>query len=150
MIKCAAIFLGLLLLASGCATNHANYQVNVGNGNPQLPVQNVQLMLDGKMQNTFKVIAPNKMAAGKPKKGTLPASLTVSWQDPEGESHEKTVRIDATTRPDFTGQLVLQISENNNLSLTEVPSNGTELSTMPWNMPESWEGAVSIPGMDEI
>lgn len=121
----------------------------MGNGNPALSVQDVKLFLDGKAQHEFSVIAPNKMAAGKPQRGPLPGTLTVVWKDVKGEPHTETVKLDATTvRPDFKGQLVLEITENNAVTLTEVPSSGKELSVMPWAMPEAWEGSVSIPGMN--
>ncbi|MGA0369138.1 MAG: hypothetical protein ACO3N7_06775 [Kiritimatiellia bacterium] len=148
MMKLTGLILLSAFLFGGCATRRANFQVNVGNGSPQLPIQNVELELDGKVQGEFKVIAPNKMAAAKPMKGDLPETLTVRWKDPEGNAFEQTLQIDATTRPDFTGQLVLEVSEQNVLTLTEVPSNGTELSTLPWAMPEAWEGSVMIPGME--
>jgi hypothetical protein len=136
------------LLMISCATNRANYQVNVGNGNSRLPVQNVELKLDDKTRGEFEIIAPNKVAAAKPRKGDLPESLTVSWQDASGETFSESVEIDRMTRPDFKGQFVLEITKENTLTLTEIPSSGTELSTLPWAMPESWEGSVSIPGMD--
>lgn len=145
-----AFLLLCLLWVSACTSNKANYQVNVGNGNPRLPVQNVELKLNGQTERNFEIIAPNKVAAAKPIKGTLPNTLTVTWQDASGEKFVKTVNIDATTRPDFKGQLVLEITEENTLTITEVPSSGSELSTMPWAMPEAWEGSVSIPGMSDI
>lgn len=144
------LFLPLLLTLSGCMSTAANYQVNVGNGNPALPVQQVKVFVDGKEQSEFPVIAPNKMAAGKPRKGSLPETMTVVWRDAEGNPFQETVRL-ATheTRPDFKGQLVLEITEKNQLTLTEVASSGKELSVMPWAMPEAWEGSVSIPGMND-
>lgn len=137
-----------LLLLSACTTGRAKYQVNVGNGNPQFPVQDVKLSLDGKVQNEFKLIAPSKIAASKSHKGDLPNTLTVAWKDVQGESHQETIRIDVTTRPDFTGMLVLDITESNKLTLTEVPSTAKDFSEIPWNTPESWEGSVSLPGME--
>jgi hypothetical protein len=145
LLLCVTMF-----LLTSCATNRANYQVNVGNGNSSLPVQNVELKLNDKTQGEFAVIAPNKVAAAKPRKGVLPESLTVSWQDASGEKFVETVKLDSTTRPDFKGQLVLEITKENTLTITEVPSSGAELSTMPWAMPENWEGSISIPGMDDI
>jgi hypothetical protein len=144
-------FVSLLLLLSGCMSNAAKFQVNVGNGNPSLPVQHVKVFVDGKEQSEFLVIAPNKMAAGKPQKGNLPETMTVVWKDAEGKDFQETVRLEVNmTRPDFTGQLVLEITEKNTVTLTEVPSSGKELSVMPWAMPEAWEGSVSIPGMNDI
>ncbi|MDF3127902.1 hypothetical protein P0Y35_01705 [Kiritimatiellaeota bacterium B1221] len=143
------LFLSLCAcLLAACTTGRAKYQVNVGNGNPQLPVQDVQLRLDGKVQNEFTVIAPNKIAASKSRKGDLPETLTVAWKDVEGKPYEETIRIDVTTRPDFTGMLVLNITEANKLTLTEVPSTAKDYSEMPWNMQEDWEGSVSLPGME--
>ncbi len=147
MIRFFLLSLSLFLL-SACSTGRAKYQVNVGNGNPQLPVQDVQLLMDGKVQKEFKVIAPSKVAATKSHKGDLPETLTVAWKDAGGEAFQETIRIDVTTRPDFTGMLVLDITESNKLTLTEVPSTAKDFSEIPWNVPESWEGSVSIPGME--
>ncbi|WFB34601.1 hypothetical protein P3T73_10550 [Kiritimatiellota bacterium B12222] len=145
---CYCLFLALIL--SGCATG-AKYQVNVGNDNPEWPVQNVQVLLDDKTEYEFARIAPSKVAAAKPKKGEIPKEVTVTWQDVNGEKFEAVMVIDTTMiRPDFKGQLVLAITVENTVTITEVPSEGKELSTMPWAMPESWEGSVSIPGMDDI
>lgn len=138
-----------LLMSTGCVTGGSRYQVNVGNGNPALPIQNVRLKADGNALPDFPVIAPSKVAAGRPLKGELPEQITVSWRDPSGKNFKETLAVRSQVRPDFRGQLVFDISADNKLTLTEVASEGSELSTMPWAMPESWEGSIQVPGMNE-
>ncbi|MDA3874049.1 MAG: hypothetical protein PF795_08815 [Kiritimatiellae bacterium] len=136
-------------LMTGCVSGGSRYQVNVGNGNPTLPIQDVHVKADGEALPDFPVIAPSKVAAGRPLKGDLPDQITVSWKDPNGRHFEKTLPVKSEVRPDFRGQLVFEITADNKLTMTEVASEGSELSTMPWAMPESWEGSIQVPGMNE-
>jgi hypothetical protein len=68
--------------------------------------------------------------------------------DAEGVRHEARIPVAKEVRPGFKGQLVVEITEENTLTLTQVESSGTELSTLPWAMPEAWEGSVQLPGME--
>lgn len=143
------LFLIILVLVSGCISGGSRYQVNVGNQNSTLPIQNVRVVADGDALPEFPVIAPSKVAAGRPLKGDLPMQITVSWRDPTGTSFQETLPVKSKVRSDFRGQLVFEITEDNKLTMTEVASEGSELSTMPWAMPESWEGSIQVPGMNE-
>lgn len=138
-------FLTLCLLLTGCGS--ARYQINVGNGNPRLPVQNVTVEADNREVGDFSVIAPAKVAAAKPRGGDLPEEIRVRWVDTEGEVHTATIPVGQAIRPDFKGQLVVEITEENSLTLTQVESSGEELSALPWALPEAWEGSVQMPGM---
>lgn len=138
-----------LLWLGGCASNRSHYQINVGNGRPGAAVRDVRVQADGKDLPEFKVIAANKLAATKPRKGALPEAVSVSWVDPEGNRVTESVPLAEEVRPGFTGQLVLEITPENTLTLTAVESGGQELSTMPWAMPEAWEGSVNMPGFEE-
>lgn len=139
----------ILLMVTGCVSGGSRYQVNVGNGNPALPVQNVRVTADGDALPEFSVIAPSKVAAGRPLKGDLPEQITVSWTDPDRERFQETLPVRSTVRAEFRGQLIFEITPENKLTMTEVASDGSELSTMPWAMPESWEGSIQVPGMNE-
>jgi|GEM_PF-1088976 len=138
-----------LLLLAACATGKSHYQINVGNGHPATPVRDVRVAADGKELPEFERIAPSKVAASKPRKGSLPDEITVSWTSADGTVHSDVVQVDDRVRSGFTGQLILEITPEETVTLTPVDSGDKELSTMPWAMPESWEGAVSIPGMEE-
>ncbi|MEX2608270.1 MAG: hypothetical protein WD708_13090 [Kiritimatiellia bacterium] len=143
------VFLILSIVISGCVTGGARYQVNVGNENPGSPVRDVQVEADGERLPDFPVIAPSKVAAGRPRKGDLPDQITISWRDPGGKRYRETLPVKSEVQPDFKGQLVFEITVDNKLTLTEVAFEGSELSTMPWAMPESWEGSIQVPGMNE-
>lgn len=136
----------IALVLTGCGS--ARYQVNIGNGNPRYSVQEVEVSADDKRLNTFPVIAPSKVAAAKPRGGDLPEALVLNWVDAEGNPHTDQVPIAGTVREDFRGQLVVEITEENTLTLTQVESAGKELSTLPWALPEAWEGSVILPGME--
>jgi hypothetical protein len=139
------LFLTLCLLLLGCGS--ARYQINVGNGNPRLPIQQVMVEADDREVGEFSVIAPSKVAAAKPRGGDLPEKISVRWVDTKGEVHTATIPVGEAIRPDFKGQLVVEITEENSLTLTQVESSGEELSALPWALPEAWEGSVQMPGM---
>lgn len=139
------VLVGTLFLT---ACGGARYQVNVGNGHPRFPVQEVEVTADEKKFTSFPVIAPSKVAAAKPRRGNLPETLEVSWVDVEGNSHQATVPVSQQVRQGFKGQLVVEITQENAVTLTQVESSGDELSTLPWAMPEAWEGSVTLPGME--
>ena len=141
----AAYLLSAILLLSGCGG--ARYQVNVGNGSPRLPVQSVEVSADSRGIGEFSVIAPSKVAAAKPRGGDLPKEIGGSWVDAGGNPHQGTLKVGDEVRPDFKGQLVVEITDENTLTLTQVESSGEELSTLPWALPEAWEGSIQMPGM---
>lgn len=144
----ALLSAGVLLaciLFMGCGP--ARYQVNVGNGSPRLPVQQVEVSADNRDIGSFAVIAPSKVAAAKPRGGDLPEEITVSWVDAAGQPHERVLKVRQEVDTDFKGQLVVEITDQNALTLTRVESSGEELSTLPWALPEAWEGSIQMPGM---
>lgn len=145
------LYVVLLALAlAGCAGTGQRYQVNVGNGRPDLPpIQRVELDLDGKTRQSFARIAPQKIAATKPRSGEIPQTVTVRWTDPKGEHHEETLAVGREVEPDFRGQLLLNILSDNSVTLTPLPPTGEEISTLPWNTPEAWEGSISVPGFNQ-
>jgi len=138
-----------LLLFAGCASSGARYQVNVGNGNPSQALRDVRLSIDGAEWGTFKSIAPNKVAASKPRSGALPTSLTVAWLDPKGVSHTSTLSPLPLAATDFRGQWVVQIEPDQSVTVTPVATTDTKVSILPWAAPEAWEGSIGIPGMDQ-
>jgi len=140
----------LLVLGSACATtgSSARVQVNVGNGHPSSPVRNVKMRVDDQELPGFAQIAPNKVAASRPLRGEIPQTISIEWLDIDGNPHRGSVEVQPHLREDFRGQLLVEITRENQLTLTEVPSMDGELSTMPWALPESWEGSVQIPGMN--
>jgi len=146
-MKTLGLFIGLLACAllTGCGA--ARYQINVGNGSSRLPIQQVTVEADNREIGSFPVIAPAKVAAAKPRGGNLPQEIAVRWIDAEGETHERSIPVGDQVRPDFKGQLVVEVSKENTLTLTQVESSGAELSTLPWAMPEAWEGSIQLPGM---
>jgi hypothetical protein len=142
--------LGWLLLAAGCATGGKRYQVNVGNGRAELPpIRNVELDLDDKRVRQFDQIAPQKTAGTKPRGGKLPQTISLRWTDAEGIRHQKTLTVNGDIDPEFRGQLLVHISPDNRAELKALPSTGEEISPIPWNAPESWEGSISVPGFGE-
>lgn len=146
----ALLPLFLLLTLAGCAGTGRRYQVNVGNGRPELPpLQDVELEVDGKRVQRFTRIAPQKIAATKPREGRLPHTLTVRWTDPEGERHTSVLDIRDEVEPDFEGQLLVHIQPDQSVTLTPLPPTGEEMSILPWNTPEAWEGSISVPGFNQ-
>jgi len=145
-LSCCGAMLVAVMFLSGCGG--ARYQINVGNGSARVPVQNVELSADDKKLSTFPVIAPAKVAAAKPRGGDLPEQINVRWEDAEGTPHEGSVEVTERVPRGFRGQFVVEITRDNTLTLTRVESSGEELSTLPWAMPEAWEGSVQLPGME--
>jgi hypothetical protein len=151
-MRAARLFPVLLLaaLAAGCATGGKRYQVNVGNGRPGLPpVREVEVALDGKTTRRFAQIAPQKTAATRPRSGALPETVTVRWTDPRGGRHEKTLEVGPELDPAFRGQLLVHIHPDDTVELKPLASTGDEISIIPWNVPETWEGSISVPGFNE-
>lgn len=138
-----------LSIFQGCSST-GRYQINIGNGNQTLPVvRDVEVSLDGDRLKSFPVIAPQKIAATKPRSGSLPEVITVSWVSPTGESQSSEVKLTDVVPSDFKGQLVVQINPDNTLLLSQEGSRSEDLSPIPWNAPEAWEGSVLIPGFNE-
>ncbi len=144
-MNCIACF--VLLGFAGCATSNGRHQISVGNEHESLPVRNVRVEAEGRAMREFPLIAPVKQAALAPRRGAPPAYITVHWDDPEGTRHAQTVNIE--NHETFAGRLALEITRENQLTLTRVPPDMDGMSILPWNTPESWEGAIGIPGMDE-
>ena len=138
----------LLLMLSGCSSTKPQYQVSVGNAHSQKAVQDVQLIIDGEPSEAFPLIAAAKEAASKPRSGTLPKELRVTWKDADGQQHDQQVEVSGPELDRFKGNLICEISKTNTLKLHAVPSLEEELSVIPWASPENWEGSIGIPGME--
>jgi hypothetical protein len=138
-----------LCLASACVSSKPRYQINVGNGSPTTPIRDVRLSVDGREWGSFNSIAPNKLAASKPRSGDAPKELGLSWVDAEGKAQSTTVSALPLTAGDFRGQLVVQIDADQSVKVTPVPSTDSKVSILPWAVPEAWEGSIGIPGMDQ-
>ena len=145
-MKSLLILSSLLLLAAGCASTN-RHQITVGNPHDSLPVREVKVEVNGRMVRDFRQIAPKSQAALKPSRGAPPQAITVSWVDTEGRAHRTTV--DTSGDSDFRGQLALEITPANEVTLARIPPVEGELSILPWNTPEAWEGSVMIPGMND-
>ncbi len=138
-----------LLVLTGC-TSSGRYQVNIGNGHEHLEVvRDVRVSMDGSSLKEFPVIAPQKIAATRPQSGNLPEVITLEWTSPEGETHQGDVKVADVVPEDFKGQLVVQINPDHSLTLMQDPSRSKDLSPIPWNAPEAWEGSVMIPGFNQ-
>ncbi len=137
-----------LALFGGCTS--ARYQLTVGNDHPSLPVRDVRVLLDGRPLPSFPLIAPQKIAAAKPRSGDIPREILLRWMDAEGQGREVRLEGDGLgLPPDFRGQISLAITPAGQVTLTPLPSQGPALSAIPWAVPEQWEGSVFLPGMNE-
>jgi hypothetical protein len=144
------ILAGTALLLCGCqAPSSSRYQISIGNGHAYRPKQQVEVAMDGRSLRTFNLIAPQKIAPTRPRRGDLPQTVTVTWVDENGDSHTGEIGIAETVDPDFSGKLVIQINDDNTLALTQDPALNNNLSPIPWNIPEAWEGSVMIPGFEQ-
>lgn len=146
-MKILCIAIGALICFTGCATSNGRHQISVGNEPESQPVRNVRVEAEGRPMREFPLIAPVKQAALAPRRGAPPAHITVHWNDPEGNRHAQTVNIE--DHETFAGRMALEITRDNQLTLTRVPPDMDGISILPWNTPESWEGAIGIPGMNE-
>jgi hypothetical protein len=50
---------------------------------------------------------------------------------------------------DFQGMLFVKIGTGQQSELVRIASTSDDESILPWNVPESWEGSIGIPGMGE-
>lgn len=132
---------------TGCATTGPRYQISIGNEHPSQPIRDVHVQAPGLADRTFARIAPAKVAALEPRRGQPPEEITLTWTDVQGQRHSKTILSDPTEA--FSGQWVLAIHTDNQIASTLIPQNEEDLSILPWNTPESWEGAIAIPGMND-
>ena len=145
LLFCASLLLGVM----GCASKSNTYQIGVGNSNTMEPITDAQIVADGKVRREFERIGPHKMAGTPPKKGRLPETLTILWVDAQGVKHSAEIPSDSYAAGQrFVGQLVLQVDANQQVSVYSVEGPREELSLIPWNAPEDWEGTVGIPGME--
>ena len=145
-VLCVPFLLGGLV---GCASKSNTYQIGVGNSHTIDPITNAQIIADGKVRREFDRIGPHKMAGTPPKKGRLPESIEVIWVDAKGVQHRAAVPGDTFAAGQrFVGQLVLEVDENQKIQVYSVEGPREELSPIPWNAPEEWEGTIGIPGME--
>ena len=146
-MKPQILFSFLFAVLAGCATTGPRYQISIGNEHPSESVRNVKVEGPGLSPQTFQRIAPLKVAALQPRRGSPPPEITVSWTDRAGERHTRTV---AQEHPDrFSGQWVIAIGTDNRVASHHVVQDDEGMSILPWNTPESWEGSVGIPGLNE-
>ncbi len=151
-MKRSALLLLPLLLLGACASPKSHLQFGVGNGTqtlPQLPLQDVELRMDGKKVAEFEHIPPVKTGFSKPLKGSVPRQLELLWTDAKGQKHREVVETAAIVAPDFKGQLVLQVNEDQQVSVHPVEAPDGELSIIPWAVPEDWEGNLNFPGFEQ-
>ena len=142
-----ATALVLLACATGCTSINPRYQVSVGNAHDQLYVHDVTVEMDGKDAASFEKISPKKTAGIKPRKGTLPETIRVTWTDSAGTVHAKAVDV-TVDRERFSGLLVCEIDMSNSLVLAPVEALEEDFGVIPWAAPESWEGTIGVPGLE--
>lgn len=141
-------FLSLLFFV-GCATRGPQHQVAIGNAHPQMSVRDVMVMVDGRVAREFSQIGGQKIAALRPRRGTVPEEITVTWTDPDGRPRRETLRPTIPPTERFRGQILLEIQADQVVSLWQIESTEADPSPLPWATPETWEGTIGIPGLDE-
>jgi len=124
------------------------YPLSIGNANSRLAVREIEVSADEKPLGSFHEIAPYTVAAAKSLSERFPKSITITWLDPEGSRHVEDVAIAGRIREGFRGQIVVEISPENTLSLKLIGPSAEEESSLPWLLPEEWEGSVLLPGME--
>jgi hypothetical protein len=143
-----ALLFSLMLLA-GCATRGPNFQITVGNEHSQRSLRNVEIIGDGRSLHEFSRIGPVKSAAMRPRRGSPPLDLTVRWTDPDGNRHEQTFNPRTDLPADFEGMIFVKIGADQSPELVHIAATADDASILPWNVPETWEGSIGIPGMNE-
>lgn len=138
-----------LLWVCGCATTAPRYQLSIGNEHGQRSLRDVQVVADGRVLQEFSRIGPVKSAALRPRRGVPPLELTVRWTDPEGRRQEQSFAPRQDMPVDFEGMLFVKIAADQQTELVRIASTRDDASILPWNVPESWEGSIGIPGMGE-
>lgn len=139
----------LLLGVTGCVTRGPRYQISVGNEHAQRSIRNVEVIGDGRPLQEFSRIGPVKSAALRPRRGAPPLELTVRWSDPDGNRFEQSFHPRENMPVDFQGMLFVKIGADQQTELVRIASTADDDSILPWNVPESWEGSIGIPGMGE-
>ncbi len=142
-------FLIISLLLTACVTTGPRYQISVGNEHAQRSLRNVEILADGLLLQEFSRIGPVKSAALRPRRGAPPLELTVRWTDPEGNRLEQSFHPRQDMPVDFQGMLFVKIGTGQQSELVRIASTSDDESILPWNVPESWEGSIGIPGMGE-
>jgi hypothetical protein len=138
---------GLLLLS--CASTPTRYQISVGNEDPARAIREVQVLADGRVVREFARIGPSKSASLQPRKGAPPEQLRVRWVDAEGARREAEFSPRQDMPADFQGLVFVRITPEGETELQRIVHTRDDQSILPWNVPESWEGSIGIPGMNE-
>ncbi len=141
------VFLSVLL--GGCVTQGPRYQISVGNEHPQRSLREVEVLGDGRTLQEFSRIGPTKSAALRPRRGAPPLELTVRWTNPEGNRFEQSFNPREEMPVNFEGMLFVKIGEDQHSELVRIAATSDDESILPWNVPETWEGSIGIPGMGE-
>ncbi|MCC5845031.1 MAG: hypothetical protein JJU05_12345 [Verrucomicrobia bacterium] len=139
----------LSVCVTGCVTRGPRYQISVGNEHDQRSIRDVEVLADGRTLHEFSRIGPVKSAALRPRRGAPPLELTVRWSDPEGNRFEQSFNPREDMPVDFQGMIFVKIGTDQRGELMRIASTSDDESILPWNVPESWEGSIGIPGMGE-
>lgn len=148
-MKTFTILTLFLLLGAGCVSRGPRHQVSIGNAHPQRSMRDVRVEVDGRLVREFPAIGGQKTAALKPRGGTAPQEVTVSWIDPEGRPRRETLQTGLAPGERFNGNIVVEINTDQVAKVWAIPSTDDDTSILPWATPENWEGTIGIPGMDE-
>jgi hypothetical protein len=140
------IFLGIVNVLAGCGGS-ARYQINIGNGHSETAITDVKVHVNDNLKKQYMMIPPQKTGVMQPKSGELPNHVEVHWTDRDGVNHSETVEISSRIQSAFHGKIFLEISEDNQLTLTPVENVDSGGSELPWDLPEDWEGSINFPGM---
>lgn len=145
----SAFLLLIPVLMFGCVNRGPQFQISVGNEHTERSLRNVEIIGDGRTLHEFSRIGPVKSAALRPRRGAPPLDLTVRWTDHQGVRHQQHFSPREDMPIDFTGMLFVKISPDEPPELVRIAATTDDASILPWNVPETWEGSIGIPGIGE-
>lgn len=143
----AFAIVGLVCLA-GCVTSGSRYDLVMSNSSTN-GVRDVSVELGGLRAGLVPSIDAKADVCVAGMKAPLGGNARLSWRTGDGAVIQRELVIDSKQVRDFRGRVVLEIYDGGAAKLFLVPESGGPGATLPWSMPASWEGVVSIPGLSE-
>lgn len=134
-----------VLLFSGCTTVKPSPKVIVTNATRE-PVRDVVVRNGNAVLGRAPLVKGN---ASMPAIEGLPSGLQISWVDAQGKAHQHDTELGKHVKPTHTSGVYVQIEPGPRVVVKLGASTRKAESDIPWSKPESWEGAPSIPGLNQ-
>ena len=142
----AVVLMALIPLLSGCISSKASAGLVVGNATEN--VFRSAAIRAGTNLYTYGAIESFTVSPAKKRASALSEQVTVEWVSGDGAKGQRSVTLTKGLL-DYPGRIQFQVDGDGVVKVFTAPAKTSGDSVLPWSMPANWEGAPSIPGMNQ-